>query len=365
MTSETDFKVPVIDISSYVGAEAGDMSPGAMAARQQVAREVDEACRSVGFMQIKGHGVPERTVQALKDAIDAFFLQDLDVKKRTMSPYNRGYTAPNSENLSLSLGVEATYGANDFFEAFNIGADQHCYPPLELPSEVYQPNTWPSLEGDRVNPNLAVFRPNLELWFSAIAKLARTLTKVFEVALKLPEGTLTKLDDHSMDVLRCINYTLEPSTAVTFQDQMGMGEHTDYGMLTVLWADRVAGLQVLAKDGTWHDVLPEEGALLVNLGDVMGRLTNDHWLSTLHRVKPPIVNGKVQRRRSAAFFHDGNMDAVIKPLPSLVSEGEEPLYPPLTVWEHVTNKLSGSRRLEINQQGSDREAARVRASIRT
>ncbi|WFD01323.1 hypothetical protein MYAM1_004085 [Malassezia yamatoensis] len=365
MTCETGILVPVIDISSYVGAEADDMSLKAKAARQQAAREVDEACRSVGFMQIQGHGISEQTVQALNDAMDAFFCQDLDVKKRSMSPYNRGYTAPNSENLSLSLGVEAAYGANDFFEAFNIGADKHSYPPLELPSEVYQPNIWPSLEGDRVNPELVIFRPNLELWFSAMAKLARTLTKVFEDALKLPEGTLTKLGDHSMDVLRCIHYTLEPNTAVHFKDQMGMGEHTDYGMLTVLCADRVPGLQVLAKDGTWHDVMPEEGALLVNLGDVMGRLTNDHWLSTLHRVKPPIINGRIERRRSAAFFHDGNMDAVIQPLPSLVSEGEKPLYPPVTVWEHVTNKLSGSRTLQINQQGSDREAARVRASIRS
>lgn len=146
------------------------------------------------------------------------------------------------------------------------------------------------------------------------------------------------------------------------KDQMGMGEHTDYGILTVLWADRVPGLQVLAKNGSWHDVQPEEGALLVNLGDVMGRLTNDRWLSTLHRVKPPIVDGTIERRRSAAFFHDGNMDAVVNPLPGLASD---PLYAPLTIWDHVAAKVSGSRKLQINHRDTHREAARVLASART
>ena len=365
MCSHVKFSVPVIDISAFTGDGGSSSGATIVPSKEEVAQAVDAACSTTGFMQIKGHGISDDTIDSLKDALDAFFMQDLDVKKRTMSPYNRGYSPPNSENLSLSLGVEAAYGANDYFEAFNIGADSNAYPPLKLPEHVYQPNVWPSPDGDRVHPNISQFRPNLEKWFSAAAKLARTLTSVFELALQLPEGTISNLADHSMDVLRCNNYTLQPGTAVAMKDQMGMGEHTDYGILTVLWADRVPGLQVLAKDGTWHDVLPEEGALLVNLGDVMGRLTNDHWLSTLHRVKPPIVNGTIERRRSAAFFHDGNMDAVIQPLPSLLGAGEAPLYTPLTIWDHVNAKLSGSRRLEINQRDTEREAARVRASLRT
>lgn len=77
------------------------------------------------------------------------------------------------------------------------------------------------------------------------------------------------------------------------------------GTFTVLWADQVAGLQALGRDGSRHDVAPADAALLVNLGDLMARLTDDRWLSTPHRVRPPIVRGTVKRRRSAAFFHDG------------------------------------------------------------
>ncbi len=111
-------------------------------------------------------------------------------------------------------------------------------------------------------------------------------------------------------------------------DLTGMGEHTDYGIVTVLWADQVAGLQILATDGTWHDVSPADGALLVNLGDVTTRLTNEHWLSTLHRVKPPVVDGSIRRRRSAAFFHDGDVDAVVSVLPACLAPGEQPKYLP-------------------------------------
>jgi isopenicillin N synthase-like dioxygenase len=159
-------------------------------------------------------------------------------------------------------------------------------------------------------------------------------------------------------VLRMNNYALPPGAVNLDGDLTGMGEHTDYGMVTVLWADRVAGLQVLDSSGAWHDVQPNPGALLINLGDVTARLTNEVWMSTLHRVKPPIVDGTIERRRSAAYFHDGDYDAVIAPLPSCVAEGTLPLYEPITVGAHIAAKLAGSRAGKVNE-AAPREAARV------
>ncbi len=72
--------------------------------------------------------------------------------------------------------------------------------------------------------------------------------------------------------------------------------------------------------------MPAEGALLVNLGDLTARMTNDRWMSTLHRVKPPVVDGTIRRRRSVAFFHDGNADAVISTLDSLLDLGDGLAY---------------------------------------
>jgi len=100
----------------------------------------------------------------------------------------------------------------------------------------------------------------------------------------------------------------------------------------------------------------------VNLGDLTARWTNERWKSTLHRVKPPVIDGRIKRRRSAAFFFDGNVDAVITTLPGCVAEGETELYGPITVGEHIEAKLNGSRGLKNNTNDTEREAERVLTS---
>ncbi|MDN6440255.1 MAG: isopenicillin N synthase family oxygenase, partial [Corynebacterium nuruki] len=346
----TEFHVPLIDITAYT-------TGGTDAEKAAVAAAVDAAAREVGFIQLTGHGIDPQVRDGLASALDAFFLRDLVVKKQVTTPpsVNRGYSPPKSERLSLSLGVESATGMNDFFEAFNIGAQASDFPGLSLPAADYPENVWPdALDG---------FRENLEAWFGAAQSVAGTLVDIFEDALGQPRGTIGALADHSIDVLRTINYALEPGVTVELDGELnGMGEHTDYGIVTVLWADRVAGLQVLGSDGSWNDVLPEPGALLVNLGDVTARLTNDQWKSTLHRVKPPVVDGTILRRRSAAFFHDGNVDAVVGPLPGMVDADHPARYEPLTVGEHVARKLAGSRSLELNDADTARESERVLSS---
>jgi len=143
--------------------------------------------------------------------------------------------------------------------------------------------------------------------------------------------------------------------------RLGMGLHTDYGIVTILWADDVVpGLQVLDRTGAWHGVVPVSGALLVNLGDLLARWTNERWRSTMHRVLPPLdAMGRPSRRRSAAYFHDGNADAVIGCLPVCADATHPPLYPPVTVTEHLAAKLAGSRGLALNPD-AQREAARLR-----
>jgi isopenicillin N synthase-like dioxygenase len=104
--------------------------------------------------------------------------------------------------------------------------------------------------------------------------------------------------------------------------------------------------------------MPADGALLVNLGDATARWTNEEWISTLHRVAAPKVNGTLVPRRSAAYFHDGNVDAVIRCLPSCVTEDNPARYEPVTVGEHLAAKLAGSRGGQLNP-GAAREAARL------
>jgi isopenicillin N synthase-like dioxygenase len=346
------FEVPTVDISSYVGA-------GSAEDRAATAAAMDAACRTVGFVQVVGHGVPDETLAGLASAIDDFFALPLDAKSELVAPQgiNRGYTPPRSESLSLSLGVEAASRMNDFFEAFNVGAAASDYPGVDLDPTVYPEDIWPA---EDLVPG---FRARVQAWKAEAGRVARTLTTVFADALGLAPGWFDQVTRHSLDVVRMNNYALPPGQVELDGDLTGMGEHTDYGIVTVLWADQVAGLQVLGGDGAWHDVMPADGALLVNLGDAMARWTNEQWMSTLHRVKPPVVDGTIQRRRSTAFFHDGDVDAVISALPSCVAAGEEPLYPPITVGEHIAAKLAGSRSGQANT-AARREAARVLSSAR-
>ncbi|MFT4286350.1 isopenicillin N synthase family dioxygenase [Nocardioides sp.] len=338
----TSFHVPTVDISAYVTGEPPEH-------RGQVAEALDQACRTVGFMQIVGHGVPEETIAALATALDDFFALPLAEKKRYRPEVdtNRGYSPPRSESLSLSLGIEAANRMNDFFEAFNVGEEYAAETVARHPAGSYPANLWPEVPG---------FRARVGAYYAEARRVAETLCRVFEDALSLPSGFFAERALDPMSMLRLNNYALPESEVSLDGELRGMGEHTDFDIVTVLWADRVAGLQVLGSDGGWHDVQPDPGALLVNLGDTLSRWTNERWMSTLHRVNPPVVEGRIQRRRSAAFFFEGSYDTVIEALPSCLAPGETPLYEPISIGEHIAIKLAGSRGGQVNTRaGSERD----------
>ncbi|ACY20557.1 2OG-Fe(II) oxygenase [Gordonia bronchialis DSM 43247] len=347
MRAATGFRIPVVDISAYT-------TGGDAAERAVVAAQIDDAASSVGFIQIVGHQIPSAVIEEFTAVMDDFFALPLEAKKayRTPPEINRGYAPPKSESLSLSLGLQSAAGMNDFFEAFNVGVEAGEYPDLQLPEDQYAANTWPQVDH---------FQAAVSAYFVEARRVAHTLTRIFADALDLPPDFFDGYTDHSLDVLRMNNYALPPGEVELEGELTGMGEHTDYGIVTVLWADQVRGLQVLDPDGRWQDVAPAEGALLINLGDLMARWTNERWMSTLHRVKPPIVDGTIERRRSAAYFHDGNIDATISTLPSCVGAGSR--YSPITVGEHIGAKLAGSRAGQANPYAK-REAARVQRAMR-
>ena len=321
MTDST-LAVPTVDIAPYLEEPTEENA----VRRATVAAQLDRACREVGFIQIVGHGVDPQVIADFADALDAFFALDDETKARYRGPAgsNRGYTPPKSASLSMSLGIPPANMMNDFYEAFTVGREARDYPHVDLPASSYPENIWP--EARRYN--------------EAVTGVSRAVLWAVADALGVGRPFFEQLIDHSIDTLKMNNYAL-PEMSVDFaEDLIGMGEHTDFGILTVLWADRVAGLQILDKEGVWHDVMPDPGAFLLNLGDAMARWTNDQWLSTIHRVNPPISEGRVQRRRSAAFFLDGNYDGVIEPIASFVTDGDE-LYPPITVEENIRAKIAG------------------------
>jgi isopenicillin N synthase-like dioxygenase len=314
---------------------------------------LDRACREVGFFQAVGHGIPDALVADVFAVADEFFGRPLPEKVAWSSPtpeVERGYSAKGTEGFAYTLGLEQP---PDLFEAFTVGRE----PVPDLPAfhkaahTMFSPNIWPE-QPERMRGVL------LEYWHEA-SRVAHLVTGTMARALRLDPDFFEPYTDASIDTLRVNFFEGRPGDTAAV-DQFGIGPHTDYGICTVLLTDHEPGLQVFAGD-EWRPVTPVPGAVVVNVGDLLARWTNDHWRSTLHRVMPVLPTGdEVRRRRSLPFFHEGNYDALVECLPTCTGPGDPPRYPPITGGEHVYEKLLAGRLLSATAAEStvgDRAAA--------
>jgi isopenicillin N synthase-like dioxygenase len=323
--------VPVIDIEGWFSGDE--------AAKRRIAREIDAACRGSGFFQIVGHGIDEGLRQEVKDVADEFFELPEEEKRRyepASRDINRGYSGRMTESLSYSTGVVRP---PDLAEAFIIGNDRVVDGDPYFEAERHRSfaaNIWPSRP-----PRM---RNVLGSYFLAVEELSHELCNVAAMALGLEADFFVGRTDKAIATLRCNWYQRNADELVLPDDQMALGAHTDYGILTILMVDAVPGLQVIARDDQWHDVLPLAEGFVVNIGDALELWTNDEWTSTIHRVVPSPLPG-AQRRRSFAFFQDGNYDAVIECLPTCTSADRPPRYAPITLGNHVIDKIVGGRAL--------------------
>jgi isopenicillin N synthase-like dioxygenase len=313
--------VPVVDLTSGDAVE-----------------RIDDACRTVGFLSLANHGIPREVIDHMLFAASAFFALPYHEKaqwRSHRSDIDRGYVAKGAESLSYSLGKNAA--PPDMFEAFAIGRNE---PPAGTAAfdagleRFFAANIWPD------HPQTTDLRPALLAYLEHAQTLADRLTHLFALALGLDENFFVDKTDHSIDNLRVNYFERRPGDPDPIEGQQRLGAHTDYGVVTILYADPVPGLQIIGPDGAWHDVLPKEDHLLVNLGDLLAMWTNDHWRSTLHRVVPPPKSMQgPSTRRSVAFFHNGNHDAVVECLPTCQSQEDPAKYPSIQVGEHFLSKL--------------------------
>jgi len=324
--------VPTIDLSGWAGGDA--------ATRAEIAAAVDRGCREVGFLQIHGHGIDPDLVDRMLAAVDRLFELPMATKMQytPVSPdVNNGYSPVGAESLAYSLGVEDA--PPDLFEAFNLGPEDMDRSDPAVIAEldrIFADNHWPA--------ELPEFREVAMEYFVAVRAFAHRLTSVFAVALGMDEDFFEQFCRHSTDTLRINHFQRTPTMGDPLPGQTRMGAHTDYGIVTVLYGDQVPGLEIVGPDGGWHSVVPEPGAYVINIGDLLAQWTNDRWRSTVHRVAaPPAGDSTHNRRRSMAFFHDGDWDAIVACLPTCCSADEPALYEPVRALDHLMNKLMGGR----------------------
>jgi isopenicillin N synthase-like dioxygenase len=320
--------LPHIDLSDFYGEGSG----GA-ARRAQLARLLDQSCRDIGFIVVRGHRVPPAVLQGAFDAAFDFFDAPEAIRRSAMPGDGRvrGYTPMLHQQLARSLQNETP---PDLFERFRMG-------PFDLPADDYHrsraggwfaPNVWPQA--------LPGFREALQAYYRAMEGLAHDLMRLFALALDLPPAYFDRHIDRHISSL-CLNH-YPALQSPPEPGQLRAGEHTDYGSLTIVAPSAAPGrLQVHTPGGEWIDVAPAEGQFVVNIGDLMAQWTNDRWVSTLHRVaNPPEGAGAQSRRVALVFFHQPNDDALIECIPTCREAGQAPLYSPITSGEHLRLKIN-------------------------
>ena len=316
-----------VDLSSFRDGSAAD--------RAAVAAAIDTACRDTGFLVLTGHGVPSIVVDRWVDVCATFFDQPMDHKRRYVvaeAAANRGYSEPGREALAYTLG-DAT--PPDLFEAITFGREDAVGPRFEGTGHHFHPNTWPDEPPGMREAFLA--------YEAALRGVADDVLRGMAIALDLPESWLVERNEAGVITTRAINYERAAGAPPPEPGQLRLGAHTDYGVLTLLYADDVPGLQV-QRGGGWHDVSVARGTFLGNIGDMLAMWTNDRWHSTLHRVLPPpsSADGPV-RRRSVARFLDGDPSITIECIPSCCDADHPARYPPVNAGEWLRTKIVGGR----------------------
>ncbi len=279
-------RLPVIDFAPF---EAGGSW------RDHVAAQIDWAASEFGFFYIIGHGVDLSAIERLLALSRAFFLQEPDAKAQLhMSRGGRAWRG------YFPVGGELTSGRPDLKEGLYFGE--------ELGDEDARVRAGIPLHGPNLFPDLPGFRDAVLDYMTELTGLGHHLMSAIGRGLRLGDHYFfDHFTGNPTRLFRIFNYP--PGAKVP---SAGVGEHTDYGLLTLLYQDEVGGLQVRHED-TWIDVPYVPGSFVINVGDMLERLTSGRYLSALHRV----FNTSERPRISMPFFFDPDFDALLQPIAAL------------------------------------------------
>ncbi len=286
MTHNSTSEVPIIDVAALVG-DAGE--------EKAVAAAMGQACRESGFFYVIGHGVSEELNQRLEELSQAFFAQDLETKLEI-----RMASAGKAWRGYFPVGDELTSGRPDVKEGLYFGSElSEDDPRVRQGLPLHGPNLFP--EG------LPGFADTILQYMAALTDLGHALMRGMAMSLGLEPGYFReRLMADPLTLFRIFHYppvTLKPEA----EEQWGVGEHTDYGVLTILKQDHVGGLQVKTHQG-WIDAPPVPNSYVCNIGDMLDRMTRGLYRSTPHRVQN--VSGR--SRLSFPFFFDPGFDAHVE-----------------------------------------------------
>jgi isopenicillin N synthase-like dioxygenase len=305
--------IPVVDLAAFTSGNAAD--------KAAFVQQLGKAYEEVGFVAVKNHGIPDSLIADLYKYVQLFFTLPSDVKHGYEIPElagQRGYTSFGKEHAK-------GYDAPDLKEFFQFGQTVEDNDPI---STEYPDNV--------AVKEIPAFTPTFFKAYRAFEQSGRSLLQAIAIYLGLDEHYFDTYINNGNSILRAIHYPpimQEPASAIRAE------QHEDINLITLLVGASADGLQILDKQDNWVPVtsLPEQ--IVVNVGDMLQRLTNNRLKSTTHRVVNPPRELWHTSRYSIPFFLHPKSEMPLNALESCVTADNPLSYEPITAGEYLDERL--------------------------
>jgi isopenicillin N synthase-like dioxygenase len=305
--------IPVVDLQQF--------SSGTPAQREAFVAQLGRAFHEIGFVGVVNHGISKQLIDDFYLASKAFFVLPAEIKKKYEIPGlagQRGYTSFGKEHAKQSKVA-------DLKEFYQIGQEVTDGDPVK---EQYPDNVHVAEIPEFVDLGIQLYR--------AFEKSGAELLRAIAIHLDIGEGYFDEKIHNGNSILRAIHYppiTQEPASAIRAES------HEDINLITLLVGASAGGLQLLNMEGEWLPIVPEQDEIVINVGDMLQRLTNNYLKSTTHRVVNPPREEWGLPRLSIPFFLHPRSEMDLSCLQDCVTEDRPLAYAPITAGEYLDERL--------------------------
>jgi isopenicillin N synthase-like dioxygenase len=312
-TTPTARVIPLLDLNHFTGNDRHS--------RLEFVNQLKNAFHEIGFAGLINHGIPLELIQSFYKYSDQFFKLPEAEKRKYEIPGlagQRGYTSFGIEHAKHSQVA-------DLKEFFQFGQTVTDNDPIqtEYPENIHV-------------EELTQFKTTGITLFKSFEHTGKLLMQAIALGLKLEENFFDSNIHNGNSILRTIHYPpilQEPESALRSE------QHEDINLITLLAGASAKGLQLLTKEEIWMNVLPGPEEIVINVGDMLQRLTNNYFVSTTHRVVNPPREEWHLSRLSIPFFLHPRKQMSLKCLDSCVPIGHKPMYEPVTAGIYLDERL--------------------------
>lgn len=312
-------EIPSLDLADFVSGDAER--------KAQFVKQLGEAYQNIGFIALRNHGLSDELTEALYAATQEFFSLPDEVKQKYENPElagQRGYVGKGKEKAK-------GFNTGDLKEFYHVGQELSDIPDSDPIKSEYPENIFPAEVPDFKEVSLEAYRK--------LEAAGKQVLRAIAVHLGLEENYFDEKVKHGNSILRPIHYFPIENPDSVPADAVRAAEHGDINLITLLMGASADGLQVLRRDGQWIPItaLPEQ--VIVNVGDMLARLTNNKLKSTIHRVVNPPRELMHTSRYSIPFFMHPRSEMDLTCLESCIDEKNPKAYPDATAGEYLNERL--------------------------